>query len=190
MALYAYDIGGITISNDAIARVRARDYGGLISQLGWRPVAKVELYRGCTRRMFCSFCNEPVKSRLVAFRDPADVLDEIAALYAAEVRNMRLGQQTCFFSYLNRDVAAIEHGRSRLSHADAAGLTAEVAERGGLLVHLTGQPEILASRLAARDGCAVAADRLEAITTAYREVFGWLSACAMVVTIDTTRAVP
>lgn len=84
------------------------DYGGLISQLGWRPVAEVELYRGCTRRVFCSFCNEPVKSKLVLFRDPADVLDEIAALYAAGVRNIRLGQQTCFFSYLNRDVTAIE----------------------------------------------------------------------------------
>lgn len=81
---------------------------GLISQLGWRPVAEIELYRGCTRRKFCSFCNEPVKSSRVVFRDPADVLDEITALYQAGVRNVRLGQQTCFFSYLNRDAAAIE----------------------------------------------------------------------------------
>jgi hypothetical protein len=44
----------------------------------------------------------------VVFRDPADVLEEIAALYRAGVRNVRLGQQTCFFSYLNRDAAAIE----------------------------------------------------------------------------------
>lgn len=36
------------------------------------------------------------------------MLEEITALDAAGVRNMRLGQQTCFFSYLNRDVAAIE----------------------------------------------------------------------------------
>lgn len=80
----------------------------LIGQLGWRPVAEVELYRGCTRRRFCSFCNEPVKASHVTFREPADVLDEIAALYAAGVHNMRLGQQACFFSYLNRDAAAIE----------------------------------------------------------------------------------
>jgi hypothetical protein len=32
--------------------------------------------------------------------------------------------------------------------------------------------------------------RLEAITAAYREVFAWLSACAVVVALDTTRAVP
>jgi radical SAM superfamily enzyme with C-terminal helix-hairpin-helix motif len=83
-------------------------FDGLISQLGWRPVVEIELYRGCTRRKFCSFCNEPVKSKSIAFRDPDDVTDEIAALYTAGVRNVRLGQQTCFFSYLNRDAAAIE----------------------------------------------------------------------------------
>lgn len=82
-------------------------YEGLISQLAWQPVAEIELYRGCTRRRFCSFCNEPVKSSHVSFRDPDDVLEEVAALYAAGVRNLRLGQQTCFFSYLNRDAAAI-----------------------------------------------------------------------------------
>lgn len=82
-------------------------YDGLIAQLGWRPVAEIELYRGCTRRRFCSFCNEPVKSPLVSFRDPEDVLAEIALLYPAGVRNFRLGQQTCFFSYLNRDAEAV-----------------------------------------------------------------------------------
>jgi radical SAM superfamily enzyme with C-terminal helix-hairpin-helix motif len=82
-------------------------YAELISQLCWRPVAEVELYRGCTRRRFCSFCNEAVKSPLVSFRDPADVLAEISELYAAGVRAFRLGQQTCFFSYLHRDADAI-----------------------------------------------------------------------------------
>lgn len=82
-------------------------YAELITQLCWRPVAEIELYRGCTRRRFCSFCNEPVKSPLVSFRDPADVLAEITALYTAGIRNFRLGQQTCFFSYLNRDTDAI-----------------------------------------------------------------------------------
>ena len=35
------------------------------------------------------------------------MLAEIGLLYAAGVRNFRLGQQTCFFSYLNRDADAI-----------------------------------------------------------------------------------
>jgi len=85
-----------------------RPHTDLINQLGWKPIAEIELYRGCTRRRFCSFCNEPVKSPLVAFRDPADILREVAELYAAGVRAFRLGQQTCFFSYLNRDLGAIE----------------------------------------------------------------------------------
>jgi radical SAM superfamily enzyme with C-terminal helix-hairpin-helix motif len=82
-------------------------YTGLVSQLRWQPVAEIELYRGCTRRKFCSFCNEPVKSPHVRFRPPDDVLSEITLLNAAGVRNFRLGQQTCFFSYMNRDSEAI-----------------------------------------------------------------------------------
>ncbi len=80
----------------------------LIGQLSWAPIAEIELYRGCTRRRFCSFCNEPVKSPQVTFRPVEDVLDEVDRLYIAGVRNFRLGQQTCFFSYFNRDVAKIE----------------------------------------------------------------------------------
>ena len=44
-------------------------YAELIGQLCWQPVAELELYRGCTRRKYCSFCNEPIKSPLVHFRD-------------------------------------------------------------------------------------------------------------------------
>ncbi len=82
--------------------------GDLIGQLTWTPVAEVELYRGCTRRRFCDFCNEPVKAAQVDFRPVNDVIAEIAGLHAAGVRHVRLGQQTCFFSYANRDAAAIE----------------------------------------------------------------------------------
>ncbi|MEV0928790.1 radical SAM protein [Streptomyces spongiicola] len=87
---------------------RERDsFAGLVEQMPWRPIAELELYRGCTRRKFCGFCNEPAKSPLVAFREVDDVVDEAAQLYAAGVRNFRLGQQTCFFSYRHRDEDAI-----------------------------------------------------------------------------------
>ncbi|MGH3849587.1 MAG: radical SAM protein, partial [Pseudonocardiaceae bacterium] len=91
-------------------RLRAdRDsFEGLLAQLRWRPIAEIELYRGCTRRQFCGFCNEPVKAPLVDFRSIEDILDEITRLTAAGVRNFRLGQQTCFFSYQHRDVDAVE----------------------------------------------------------------------------------
>ncbi|MEV4081416.1 radical SAM protein [Nonomuraea fuscirosea] len=84
------------------------DYRDLIDQLRWTPVAEIELYRGCTRRRFCDFCNEPVKAPTVDFRPVEDVLAEVAILHAAGVRHFRLGQQTCFFSYMNRDSGAIE----------------------------------------------------------------------------------
>ncbi|MFD7896948.1 radical SAM protein [Streptomyces sp. NPDC059743] len=87
---------------------RERDsFAGLVEQMPWRPIAELELYRGCTRRKFCDFCNEPAKSPLVAFREVEDVVEEAAQLYAAGVRNFRLGQQTCFFSYRNRNEDAI-----------------------------------------------------------------------------------
>ncbi|MGW2277851.1 radical SAM protein [Streptomyces sp. NPDC001770] len=87
---------------------RERDsFAGLVDQMPWRPIAELELYRGCTRRKFCDFCNEPAKSPLVAFREVDDVVDEAAQLYVAGIRNFRLGQQTCFFSYRHRDEDAI-----------------------------------------------------------------------------------
>lgn len=87
---------------------RERDsFVGLVEQMPWCPIAELELYRGCTRRRFCDFCNEPAKSPAVAFREVDDIVDEATQLYAAGIRNFRLGQQTCFFSYRNRDEAAI-----------------------------------------------------------------------------------
>ncbi|MGH3914960.1 MAG: radical SAM protein [Pseudonocardiaceae bacterium] len=83
-------------------------YEGLVAQLCWCPIVEIELYRGCTRRKFCSFCTEPVKAPLVDFRTVDDILNEVARLSAAGVRNFRLGQQACFFSYQNRDVDAVE----------------------------------------------------------------------------------
>ncbi|WP_328923240.1 radical SAM protein [Streptomyces sp. NBC_00190] len=90
-------------------RLRAdRDsFAGLVEQMPWTPIAELEMYRGCTRRNFCDFCNEPGKSPIVAFRDVDDIVEEAGQLYAAGVRHLRLGQQTCFFSYHNRDVDKI-----------------------------------------------------------------------------------
>jgi radical SAM superfamily enzyme with C-terminal helix-hairpin-helix motif len=141
------DLGAGSRAAAPYARLAAdrAPYDGLISQLGWRPVAEVELYRGCTRRRFCSFCNEPVKARRVAFREPDNVLGETAALYPAGVRNMRLGQQTCFFSYLNRDAAAIERLLAGICencpdlevlHIDNADPLAVASRTGGAIARL------------------------------------------------------
>ncbi|MGW8375421.1 radical SAM protein [Streptomyces sp. ODS28] len=88
-------------------RADRQSFAGLIEQIPWQPVAELELYRGCTRRIFCRFCNEPAKSPAVVHRPVEDVLEEVWQLYAAGVRHFRIGQQTCFFSYQNRDAEAI-----------------------------------------------------------------------------------
>lgn len=94
-------------------------------------------------------------------------------------------------SYISELVyGPLDHCGSRLSRADAEQLTGLVSARGGILVHLTGRPEILADRLAARDGLAVARSRLRAITAAYHDVFTALAAHATAITIDTTVATP
>ena len=62
------------------------------------------------------------------------------------------------------------------------------AQRGGILVHLTGQPDQIAARLLARDGHAPSLPRISALTSAYADVFTRLADHAPVITIDTTAA--
>jgi len=80
----------------------------------------------------------------------------------------------------------LERGHSRLTFDQAARLAAAAAQRGGILVHLTGQPEQIASRLLTRDGHAPALPRIRALTAAYTDVFTRLADHAPVITIDTT----
>ncbi|MBI2546695.1 radical SAM protein [Candidatus Woesearchaeota archaeon] len=68
-------------------------------------MAEIETGRGC-KTATCSFCVEPFKK--LQYRPADGVLMEIKALYELGVRNFRYGKQTCFYSYMNGDVAAIE----------------------------------------------------------------------------------
>lgn len=80
----------------------------------------------------------------------------------------------------------LDHGRSRLTLPAALILARRVAERGGVLVHLTGRPDIIAARLQTRDGPAPSADRIHALISAYRDTFAVLSGLAPIVVADTT----
>jgi thymidylate kinase len=79
-----------------------------------------------------------------------------------------------------------KYGQSRLSAPDAAELAFRVADRGGVLVHLTGSPDVIAARLRARDGYAPALERISALVEAYRDVFDALAGAAPTITADTT----
>ena len=68
----------------------------------------------------------------------------------------------------------------------AAELAFQVADRGGVLIHLTGRPDEIAARLRARDGYAPSPPQIAAVIDAYRDVFDALSGTAPVITVDVT----
>jgi thymidylate kinase len=82
----------------------------------------------------------------------------------------------------------LRHGRSRLNFADAATLAVIVAARGGVLIHLTGQPERIAARLLTRDGKAPGLEAIRALIDSYTSVFARLAEHALVITVDATEA--
>jgi predicted ATPase len=84
----------------------------------------------------------------------------------------------------------LDHGQSRLALSGAVRLTRRVAERGGVLVHLTGRPDIIIARLQARDGPAPSVDRVRALIDVYHSTFAVLSGIAPIVTADTTAPKP
>ncbi len=80
----------------------------------------------------------------------------------------------------------LDHGRSRLTITAAISLAQLVAARGGVLVHLTGSPAAILSRLQARDGSVPGGERIRIIIDTYNNAFAKLGRTAPVVTTDTT----
>jgi len=76
------------------------------------------------------------------------------------------------------------HGRSRLTLDQVIDLAAIVADRSGLIVHLSASAEVIAGRLARRDGTAPDLAHLTALLDRYTEVFAHLSQHAPVITIE------
>jgi radical SAM superfamily enzyme with C-terminal helix-hairpin-helix motif len=75
-------------------------------------ICEIETYRGCSRSIVggCSFCSEPSKG-LPDFRPIQDIIDEIQAMYKSGVRNFRIGNQPCIFSYMAKDSGKQEFPR-------------------------------------------------------------------------------
>lgn len=67
----------------------------ITEQIPWLKMIEIETGRGCLGK--CSFCTEPIKSK-VMFRNNEDILAEIKTLYNVGERYFRLGKQTCFYS--------------------------------------------------------------------------------------------
>ncbi len=81
----------------------------------------------------------------------------------------------------------LERGGSRLSLDQAAHLAANISDRHGVLVHLTGRPDRITARLLARDGYAPAEENVSSLNAGYADVFEQLAMHATVLTIDTTN---
>ena len=78
------------------------DFGGPL-------IAEMQMYRGCVRQFTggCSFCIEPLQGE-VTFREPKEILDEAVRLASVGVRHLRLGAQTCTYSYMASGVGETE----------------------------------------------------------------------------------
>ena len=61
-------------------------------------MCELETYRGCGRKLHCSFCTEALYGAS-DYRAVADVVDEVSALYTAGARYFRIGRQPDLFTY-------------------------------------------------------------------------------------------
>lgn len=72
-------------------------------------IAELEGSKGCVRYFNggCSFCLEPEYGE-PEFRPPQEIQAEVKMLYKLGVRNLRLGAQSCIFSYFAKGVGKTE----------------------------------------------------------------------------------
>ncbi len=78
------------------------DHGGTL-------IAEVQMSRGCVRYVSggCGFCTEPLHGEII-FRTPKDILSEAEALGRVGVRHLRLGAQSCVYTYMAKGVGETE----------------------------------------------------------------------------------
>ena len=72
-------------------------------------IAEMQMYRGCVRYLSggCGFCIEPLQGE-PQFRLPEDIVSEAETLSDMGVRNLRLGAQTCVYSYMAKGIGETE----------------------------------------------------------------------------------
>lgn len=70
----------------------------IIKQIPGLRIIELETSKGCSRKIHCSFCTEPIKNK-VEFRDKKDILKEAKAFNKLGVKNFRLGKQSCYYSH-------------------------------------------------------------------------------------------
>lgn len=70
-----------------------------------RAVCELETYRGCGRKVHCSFCTEPFYGPS-DYRPVKEVIEEVASLYGHGARFFRIGRQPDILSYHAKDTGS------------------------------------------------------------------------------------
>ena len=158
--------------------------------MGWEeltakyPVIVLEGCDGTGKSTLATLLGSRYDYTVIHSARPADGADLVAGYRAVLGQPGNLALDRSFITELV--YGPLRNGRSRLDPDQAAQLAFAVADRGGVLVHLTAHPKALAWRLRARDGSAPPLNWLRSVVRAYRHVFAGLDGAAPIVTIDTT----
>ena len=70
----------------------------IIAQLNYPVIAEIETGSGCNRPT-CSFCIESHRKLKIIYREPEDIIRQIATFYRQGVRHFRLGRQPNIYHY-------------------------------------------------------------------------------------------
>ena len=70
----------------------------IIKQIPGLRIIELETARGCSRKIHCSFCTEPLKSRFYV-REKKDILEEVKAFDNLGITHFRLGKQSDYYSH-------------------------------------------------------------------------------------------
>jgi len=85
----------------------------IIKQIPDLRIIELETSKGCSRKIHCSFCTEPLKSK-IQFRKKQDILKEINAFDKLGVKYFRLGKQSCYYSH-PESIGIIEDTRKQFN---------------------------------------------------------------------------
>jgi len=99
---------------------------GMVAQAPGFPniVVEIETAKGCSRKVPCSFCTEPLKNKLQK-RKVEDVVEEVKKLNSLGVVHFRLGKQADFFDKTEEEMESLLRGirdacKLRTLHIDNA----------------------------------------------------------------------
>jgi radical SAM superfamily enzyme with C-terminal helix-hairpin-helix motif len=70
----------------------------VVKQIPGLRIIELETSRGCSRKVHCSFCTEPIKNK-ISFRKKEDIVKEAKTFNKLGVNYFRLGKQSDYYSH-------------------------------------------------------------------------------------------